>query len=142
MAPPSAAVASAPLLSAPVRRLLLRRGARAAEDPAQDVLVDAVAASAGQGGVGVGGQSRPGAEVAVRGTAVGEVMSSGAAAAQIGWNSGIVSRTSPGVRRVKCCQMRMREESIASRRSTVWQPSPPTRRASTLGPSTTTTPRL
>ncbi|MFE2974737.1 hypothetical protein [Streptomyces sp. NPDC059258] len=43
------------------------------------------------------------------------------------WNSGIVRLTFSGVRRVKCCQMKMRKESIGSRHSTVWQPSPPTK---------------
>ncbi|MFE1207436.1 hypothetical protein ACFW5V_37825 [Streptomyces sp. NPDC058762] len=31
------------------------------------------------------------------------------------------------LRRVKCCQTKIRGDSIGSRRSTVWQPSPPTK---------------
>ncbi|GDY49057.1 hypothetical protein SANT12839_099390 [Streptomyces antimycoticus] len=99
----------------------------AAEGPAQQFLVDA---------------GRPVRARAVRVWAVSwaqarklpcaawlsaKVMSSGSASAQMGWNRGMTSRTSLGVRRVKCCQMKMREESIGSRRSTVWQPSPPTK---------------
>lgn len=48
------------------------RSGEAAEGPAQQFLVDTGAAGAGQGGAGVGGQLGPGAEVAVRGAAVGE----------------------------------------------------------------------
>lgn len=64
----------------------------------------------------------------MRGIPVGEGDVIAVGVGHTGWNSGIVSLTSPGVRRVKCCQMKIREDSMGSRRSTVWQPSPPTKK--------------
>ncbi|MFD5416159.1 IclR family transcriptional regulator domain-containing protein [Streptomyces nojiriensis] len=79
---------------------------------------------AGQGGAEMGGQPRTDPEVAVGGVLVGK---GGGGVSQTGWKRGTTSRTSSGVRRVKCCQMKIREDSIGSVRSVGWQPSTPTK---------------
>ncbi|WP_392748990.1 Mu transposase C-terminal domain-containing protein [Streptomyces sp. LN590] len=54
-------------------------------------------------------------------------MSAGEAPSQTGWKRGTVSRTSARERRMNRCQMKMREESVGSRRSTVCAPAPSTK---------------
>lgn len=84
--------------------------------------------------MGVGGQAGPVAEVAVGSAAVGEGDVLGVGICPQGMvERDDLSWTSSRVRREKCCQMKMREDSTGSWRSVAWQPSPPTKMTASWG---------